>query len=182
MPDEVSNDDVMGSMMFERTKEEYPYLADKDISFKYSPNEGRGFLEFYGEDEPGSPEYPRPKEFPMGKIGLEIFNPKTRPLDILGDYVSHYGVEKDPYLSERYQQFSQSFTPEQEQRLQEQYKYYQEHPEYRESRPFEDWKKASGMPGYFRGYTFDQWENSKDAYTPQQLRVLDEIRKYLGVK
>ena len=109
MPDEVSNDDVMGSMMFERTKEEYPYLADKDISFKYSPNEGRGFLEFYGEDEPGSPEYPRPKEFPMGKIGLEVFNPKTRPLDILGDYVSHYGVEKDPYLSERYQQFSQSF-------------------------------------------------------------------------
>jgi hypothetical protein len=182
MPDEVSNDDVMGSMMFERTKQEYPYLADKDISFKYSPNEGRGFLEFYGEDEPGSPEYPRPKEFPMGKIGLEVFNPKTRPLDILGDYVSHYGVEKDPYLTERYQQFSESFTPEQQQRLQEQYKYYHEHPEYKESRPFEYWKKASGMPGYFRGYTFDQWENSKDAYTPQQLRVLDEVKKYLGVK
>jgi len=182
MPDEVSNDDVMGSMMFEKAKSEYPYLADKDISFKYSPNEGRGFLEFYGPDEPGSPEYPRPKEFPMGKVGVEVFNPKTRPLDILADYVSHYGVEQDPYLSERYQQFSQSFTPEQQQRLQEQYKWYQEHPEYKESRPFEDWKNASGMPGYFRGYTFDQWENSKDAYTPQQLQVLDQVRKYLGIK
>jgi hypothetical protein len=34
----------------------------------------------------------------------------------------------------------------------------------------------------FRGYTFNQWENAKDMYTPQQLQVLDQVRKYLGVK
>jgi len=182
MPDEVSNNDVMGSMIFEKAKTEYPYLADKDIAYKYSPAQGRGFLEFYSPEETGSPEYPRPKEIPMGKVGVEVFDPRTRPLDILADYVSHYGVEKDPFLAQRYQQFQQSFTPEQQQRLQEQYAYYQQHPEYKETRPYEEWLKASGMPGYFRGYTFDQWKDSQDAYTQQQLELLNQIRQYLGVK
>ena len=173
---------VVGQMLFEKAKSEYPYLSDKDIAFKYSPSEGRGFLEFYPPDEPGSPEYPRPAELPMGKVGLEVYDPKTRPIDILADYVSHYGVEQDPFLAQRYQQFSQSFTPEQIQRLQEQYQYYQQHPEYRESRPYEEWLRASGMPGYFRGYTFNQWEDAKSAYTPAQIELLDQIRKYLNVK
>lgn len=32
-----NDDEVMGQMMFEKAKTEYPYLADKDISYKYSP-------------------------------------------------------------------------------------------------------------------------------------------------
>ena len=174
--------DVMGQMLFDKAKTDYPYLSDKDISFKYSPNQGRGFLEFYPPDEPGSPEYPRPKELPMGRVGIEVFDPSTKPLDILADYVSHYGVESDPYLSERYQNFVKSMTPDQNQRLQEQYKYYQEHPEYKEQRAFEDWAKASGLPGYFRGYTFNQWPDSTQMYTPEQLNVLNQVRSYLGIK
>lgn len=180
--DEINNDEVLGAMMFEKARTDYPYLADKDIAYKYSPKEGRGFLEFYDPQEPGSPEYPRPKELPLGKVGIEVFDPKTKPIDILADYVSHYGVEKDPYLSELYKQFSSSMNPAQRQRLQEQYKYYQEHPEYKEQRPYEQWEKASGMPGYFRGYTFNQWDNPQDKYTAQQIQLLDQVRKYLGIK
>jgi len=176
------NNDVIGSLMFESAKKEYPYLADKDIAFDYAPGQGRGFLEFYSPEETGSPEYPRPKNIPLGRVGVQVFDPKTRPIDILADYVSHYGVENDPYLSERYQQFQQSFTPEQQQRLQEQYAYYQQHPEYKESRPYEEWLKASGMPGYFRGYTFNQWDDAKDMYTPEQLKTLDAVRSYLRIK
>lgn len=171
-----------GSKLFETAQQEYPYLANKDIAFKYSPQQGRGFLEFYSPEETGSPEFPRPKEIPLGKVGVEVFDPKTRPIDILADYVSHHGVEADPYLAQQYQQFIASMTPEQQQRLLEQYQYYQQHPEYKEDRPFEDWKKASGLPGYFRGYTFNQWENAKDLYTPQQIQALDLVRKYLGVR
>ena len=178
----VSNDQVIGQMLFEKAKTEYPYLADKDIAFDYAPAKGRGFLEFYSPEETGSQEYPRPQNIPMGKVGVQVFDPKTRPVDILADYVSHYGVETDPYLSERYQQFQQSFTPEQQKRLQEQYAYYQQHPKYKESRPYEEWLKASGMPGYFRGYTFNQWEDPKGYYTQQQLELLDQVRKYLNVK
>jgi hypothetical protein len=178
----VSNNEVIGQMLFERAKTDYPYLADKNIAFDYAPGKGRGFLEFYSPEETGSPEYPRPQNIPMGRVGVQVFDPKTRPIDILADYVSHYGVEKDPYLSERYQQFVQSFTPEQQQALQEQYAYYQQHPEYKETRPYEEWLKASGMPAYFRGYTFDQWKDSQDAYTQQQLELLNQIKQYLGVK
>jgi hypothetical protein len=182
MEDNVDDNNVIGQMLFEKAKTEYPYLADKDIAFDYAPNQGRGFLEFYSPEETGSPEYPRPENLPMGKVGVQVFDPTTKPIDILADYVSHYGVEKDPFLSERYQKFSNSFTPEQNQKLQEQYAYYQKHPEYKESRPYEDWLKASGMPGYFRGYTFNQWENSQDAYTKPQLDLLNQIREYLKVK
>ena len=180
--EQVTDNEVLGAQMFEKAQKEYPYLADKDISYKYSPQGGRGFLEFYDPKETGSPEYPRPKELPLGKVGIEVFDPKTKPIDILADYVSHYGVQKDPYLSERYKQFSGSMNPEQQKRLQEQYKYYQEHPQYKEQRPYAEWEKASGMPGYFRGYTFNQWDNPKEMYTPQQLQVLDQVRKYLNIK
>lgn len=171
-----------GNKLFERAQQEYPYLSDKNIAYKYSPGQGRGFLEFYDPEEIGSPEFPRPKELPLGKIGIEVFDPKTRTIDILADYVSHYGVEKDPFLMERYKQFIGSMTPQQRQHLQNQYKYYQQDPEYKEQRPYEDWEKASGLPGYFRGYTFNQWENPQEIYTPEQMKMLDEVKKYLGVK
>jgi hypothetical protein len=170
-----------GGKLFEAAQKEYPYLAGKDIAYKYSPQQGRGFLEFYDPQETGSPEYPRPKELPLGKVGIEVFDPKTKPIDILADYVSHYGVEQDPYLVQQYQQFAGSMSPEQRQRLQQQYQYYQQHPEYKEQRPYQEWEKASGMPGYFRGYTFNQWDNPQEMYTPQQIQMLDQVRKYLGV-
>lgn len=171
-----------GAKLFEKAQQEYPYLSGKDIAYKYSPNQGRGFLEFYDPEETGSPEYPRPKELPLGKVGIEVFDPKTRTIDILADYVSHYGVEKDPYLTQRYQEFINSMSPEQRQILREQYQYYQQHPEYKEQRPYEEWEKISGLPGYFRGYTFNQWENPQEMYSPQQIQLLDQVRQYLGIK
>ena len=171
-----------GNKLFERAQQEYPYLSGKDIAYKYSPQQGRGFLEFYDPQETGSPEYPRPKELPLGKVGIEVFDPKTRPIDILADYVSHYGVEKDPYLAQRYQEFIGSMSPQQRQILQQQYQYYQQHPDYQEKRPYEEWEKASGLPAYFRGYTFNQWENPQEMYSPQQIEMLNQVKKYLGVK
>lgn len=179
MPDDNA---VVGQMLFEKAKKEYPYLADKEIAFDYAPAKGRGYLEFYSPTETGSPEYPRPQNIPMGKVGVQVFDPRTRPVDILADYVSHYGVENDPFLKAQYEQFSKSFTPEQQKRLQEQYAWYQNNPKFKESRPFEEWAKSTGIPGYFRGYTFNQWDDAKSAYTPQQLLLLDQVKKYLGVK
>ena len=184
MENDVSNDEVLGQMLFERAKTEYPYLADKDVGFTYTPNKGRGYLEFYAPDEPGSEDFPRPKELPMGKVGIQVFNPKTRTTDILSDYVSHYGVENDPKLKSNYDSFISSLNPEQNKRLQEQYAFYQKDPEYKETRPYEEWLKASGYPGYFRGYTFDQWpaEFNQKAYTKEQIDLLNQVRQYLGIK
>jgi hypothetical protein len=72
----------------EQARQEFPRLKELDIGYKYTPTEDRGFIEFYPEDEPGSPDFPRPKELPMGKPGIEVYNPKTRPIDVAGDIAS----------------------------------------------------------------------------------------------
>ena len=172
-----NDDEVLGQMMFDKAKKDYPYLADKDISFAYTPQGGDRKLEFYAPDEPGSPESPRPTQLPMGRAGVQVFNPQVSPLDILGDYVSHHGVEQDPKLQALYQQFSGQLDPEM---MKRRYQYHQQN--LGETRPYEQWHKSTGLPEMFRGYTFNQWDNAKEMYTPQQLQVLDQVRKYLGIK
>lgn len=174
MAEDISNDDVMGQMLFEKAKAEFPYLKDKDVAFAYTPipDESR-FLEFYSPEETK-----RPKYLPAGKVGIEVFSPKVRPIDILGDYVSHYGVQNDPELAKLYSGFKQTVP---DTTMRERYAYHQQ--KLGEKRPYEDWLEISGMPEYFRGYTFNQWgENAKQMYTPEQLQYLDKIRQYLGIK
>jgi len=162
-----------------KAQEEFPRLRNLDIDYKFTPKEGRGFLEFYPPDEPGSPEYPRPKELPMGRLGIEIYDPKTRPIDIAGDIASHWLIYNDPKMIDYYGKFRESITPEQQQRLQRQYEFSRKN--YGENRPYQEWEEISGMPGYFRGYPFQQWspEENDEAYTPGQRALLDEMMKYL---
>lgn len=170
----ADDNEIMGQMMFEKAKTEYPYLADKEISFAYTPTEGDRMLEFYNVDETERPAY-----LPAGKVGIEVFSPKAKPIDILGDYVSHYAVEKDPKLSQMYEGFK-SATPEQVMR--ERYAYHQQN--FKEDRPYEDWARMTGYPELFRGYTFNQFpaESTQEIYSPEQLKYLDQVRQYLGIK
>jgi len=160
-----------GGKLWEKAQQDYPYLSGKDVAYKYSPATNPEYmLEFYqGSDLP---------DWAKGKqAAIEVFNPQTRPIDILGDYVSHYGVEKDPQLQAYYQQFQNLLDPA---AMQQRYQYHAQN--LGEQRPYEEWSKMTGIPELFRGYTFDQWENAKEMYTPQQLQVLDQVRKYVGVK
>jgi hypothetical protein len=163
----------------EQARQEFPRLKELDIGYKYTPREDRGFIEFYPADEPGSPDFPRPKELPMGKPGIEVYNPKTRPIDVAGDIASHYMIYNDPSMMDYYNQFRHSINPEQQQRLQQQYEFYQQN--YGENRPYEKWYEMTGLPGYFRGYPFQQWEPEfvEQAYTPQQRLLLDQMMNYL---
>jgi hypothetical protein len=192
--DTIKND--RAGKLLEIAQKEYPYLADKSIAYKYTPSQDFRQLEFYqGEDLPDWAKS-------TGKqVAIETFNPQTRPIDILGDYVSHYGVKQDPQLVQLYQQFSQSVPQETYQkRLNETIQNIQEdierekNPEQKQmlmqelqsiqTQPQEWWQRA-GLPEYFRGYPFKQWgsdDEAKQMYTPQQLQVLDKVRKYLGIK
>ena len=88
------NQDVMELVRQERTpdflsqaQQEYPYLKNKEIDILYNPKpQEQRYLEFYPPDEPGAPDMPRPKELPMGRVGMEVFRSDVRPIDILGDY------------------------------------------------------------------------------------------------
>jgi hypothetical protein len=183
---QIEDNEVMDAMTEERTPDflseaqtAYPYLKDKELDIVYTPKpKETRFLEFYPPDEPGSPEMPRPKSLPMGRVGIEVFRPNVKPIDILGDYVSHYGVQADPELKKYYGQFRESLDPKV---MQERYKYHREN--FGETRPFEEWSESSGVPEIFRGYTFNQFgDNAAELYTPQQLMILDQVRKYLGIK
>ncbi len=163
--------------VFSQAKQQYPILNKYDLQYKMSPNRGKGYLEFWPPGEGGAPDLPRPKEFNINKPGIEVYDPKTRPEDILGDAVSHHLVNVDPQLKADYANFEKSLTPQQQSKLQEQYQWAQKNEG--ERRPYQDWYKASGLPGFFRGYLFNQWENPERIYTPEQIKFFDGVRERL---
>lgn len=163
-----------------QAKTQYPILNTLDIQFKRNHQPDRGYLEFWPEDETGTAQQPRPKEFAHGKIGVEIYNENTRPIDILGDVVSHHLVKTDPTISMYYQKFEESLTDEQKDRLKEQYQHAKTNEG--ETRPFEQWYASTGLPAYFRGYAFQQWDQPEQLYTPGQRKMFDTMMQHLGRK
>lgn len=160
----------------EEAKRKYKVLP-KDLIGVYSDPRsanGRG-LEFWNEEDPGSPEYKRPESIPMGKIGVEIFK-DISPDDVAGDYVSHYGVKKDPALKELYSRFISSVPQE---TMQKRYAYHVQN--FGEKRDFNSWAEIAGYPELFRGYVFNQFgKDAEKIYTKDQLKILNEVKKYLG--
>ena len=171
---------------FERlseAKRQYPYLQDKDFDYveNLTDDKKAGYLEFWEPGDEGPPDgsVKRPEGIGIDRMGIEVRNPDTRPIDILGDYVSHEAIYSDPKLKDIYDRYTSTLTDKQ---LKVKYEY--EKKNYGEDRPFEQWAERSGKPGMFRGYTFDQFSEDeiKDAYTEEQLKILDEARDYLGIK
>jgi len=95
----------------------------------------------------------------------------------MGDVASHELVNTDPIISDHYRQFKESMTMEQIARLNEQYQFARQN--YGEKRDFDEWSEMSGMPGWFRGYAFDQWEHPEEMYTQDQIKRFDEMMEYL---
>lgn len=163
--------------VFDEAKRQYPILGSLGLAYKNNPGGGQGYLEFWPGEETGTPERPRPKEFPMGQAGVEVFNQSTRPIDIMGDVASHHLINQDPYVKQHYQQFEQSLTPQQQGRLTKQYLYAKANEG--EQRPYQQWYRMSGLPAYFRGYAFQQWDRPEEMYTPQQMQRFDKMMEYL---
>lgn len=113
----------------------------------------------------------------MGTTGIEVYNPKTRPIDIMGDVASHYLTQTDPTVKSFYEQFQQSMTPRQRDIMKEQYQHARQNEG--EARPYDQWHERTGLPGYFRGYVFDQWPNAREMYTPKQIEMFDKMHEYL---
>jgi len=177
------------SNLLDKARDQYPILKDQDYGYVENFRPNAGFLEHWNPGDPG--EAPtsgtdlnalRPKELPMDKPGLEIRDPNTRPIDILGDIASHHLINTDPVVKNAYHKLQDSMTPQQQAILQDQYQYAQKNEG--EKGTFDDWKERAGMPGFFRGYTFQQWpkEFNDRAYTQQQRDDLDKLMAYFQQK
>lgn len=162
--------------------QQYPILKNLNMGVINTPMPGDNrMLEFWPPDEPGDAQFPRPKQFPLGKPGVQVISPETKPSDIAGDVVSHYLVNTDPKLKGMYDQFAQSFqTPEAQARLREDYKWARANEG--EKRPFDEWATTTRIPDYFRGYVFKQWPEKAygEMYSPDQRGLLDQMSSYIG--
>jgi hypothetical protein len=168
-----------GGGIFDQATRDYPVLKNYDIGYKENIGGGQGYMESYPPGEEGTREFPRPKEFPISGFGVENYRSDTRPIDVLGDVASHHLVNVDPTIKKTYQDFTQSLEPWQEDILRDQYQHATQNEG--ETRPYEQWRDVSGLPAYFRGYTFQQWpdEFNQRVYTPEQRRMLDGAMKYM---
>lgn len=183
----ANNDRDLGRQpknVIDQALDQYPILKAQGVVGKMNLGGGGGYLESWPEGEEGVSDGGlgglRPKDIPIDKFGVEVRDPKTRPIDVLADVVSHRMVKTDPTLKSAYDQFAKSITPEQEARLHEQYAYAQKNEG--EKGSYDDWKQRAGLPAYFRGYTFKQWPDSftATAYTPEQKKLLDGVMSYLS--
>jgi hypothetical protein len=165
--------------LLDQAKKEYPALRDLDIGYVENPKNDSGYLEYWRPGETGTPDRPRPESLRPDKPGLEIYRKDTRPIDILGDVVSHQLVDTDPKIKGYYDQFRSSLTDDQKQILREQYQHARDNND--EKRTFGQWAQVSGLPAYFRGYAFQQWpaEKMKQLYTPEQRAMFDEMIGHL---
>lgn len=165
--------------LLDQARQQYPVLQNYDIGYKNNPGGGQGYMESWPAGEPGSAASPRPSDLPANQFGVENFNPNSRPIDLLGDVASHHLVNVDPRVKQAYQDFTGSLEPWQHNILQQQYQHATQNQG--ETRSYEAWRDNTGLPAYFRGYTFQQWpdEFNKQAYTPQQTAGLDNVMNYL---
>lgn len=173
--------------LLEQARSQYPVLKNYDYGYVENFRPNAGFLEHWDPGEAGvaptsenSLDSLRPKGLPLEKPGLEIRNPATRPIDILGDIVSHHLVNTDPTVKAAYEKLQASLTPRQQDILKDQYDYARKNEG--ETGSFDDWKTRAGLPSFFRGYTFQQWpkEFNDKAYTPEQRADLDKLMGYLS--
>lgn len=154
------------------TSNQYPAIADSlsKMSSRTSVGKNDNMLEFYPPGEKDS--------FDPSKPAIDIYTDKVRPQDIAGDVVSHYLARgQDKTLTDYYDKFQGSMTPQQLSTLEDQYKWSVQHEG--ETRPLEKWKEKAGIPAYFRGYAFGQWPNSEHMYTPEQVHMFDQMNSYL---
>jgi hypothetical protein len=185
---EVNNDEIMSALdkdramdIWRKTVESYPVM--KDVDFSYKPSgveqpEGAG-IETYGVQE----TY-RPAHLPLGKVGIGAWSSKGLDAEgLVGDYLSHHLVYNDPKIAEMYKQFQTQTmaNPQSQDFLKE---LYRESQDFGEKRPYEQWLQVSGWPQYLRGYVSRQFtpENYSKVYSPEQIKLMDQMRQMVGLK
>lgn len=165
--------------VWEQAQHDYPRLRSLPVDYLRTPRAGAEKLEAWPPGEIGTPARPRPRQFAGDRYGVEVYSQHVRPIDILGDVVSHFMVNTDPTIKDIYNRFGRSLTSQQRDRLRSQWQWSQHHEH--ERRPFDQWLTAAGLPAYFRGHAFQQWpeQQTRGWYTSEQLQMFDQMMEYL---
>jgi len=172
MPNQLSKLLAQYHPLVAKTMAQYPTLQPylSQIAFKDNPAQDGRMLEYYPKGETDS--------FDPSRNAVEVFGGRASPQDLAGDLVSHQLANgENTQLGRYFSDFVQSMTPKQKAILQEQYQWAKD--KEGETRPYDQWAQASGLPAYFRGYAFNQWPGRQDMYTPQQIQQFDQMNRFL---
>ena len=151
----------------------YPFIQ------QYNPlvsvGAGEGYAETWPQNEPGAPDVPRPKEFPMSRAGVQVFRPNDfGPHDLAAEF-----LHIDPFANETRDRLRASMTPAQIENLKNSAGDY--HATLK-SGGSEDRAIQNSIDSALRGYTVGQWPaeaNASMGYNSDQLGMLDALKNYM---
>jgi len=159
--------------MVRQAGSQYPFI--NQFNPLVSLGRGEGYAETWPANETGDASYPRPEEFPMDRIGVQVFRPDAfGPSDLAAEM-----LHVDPRANEPRARLLQSLTPSQIATLKAGSGDYQE-----SMRSGQPERKAleNAVDAAMRGYTVNQWPQSANDqmnYMPAQRSILDHLRNYM---
>jgi hypothetical protein len=178
---------TQSSNVVDQAVAKYPRLKSLNPAYVQSNENPNGYmLEHWGPNDTKYGNTPRPKELPLGRIGIQVFNPKTTADDVAGDIVSHRLVNIDPEISGTYKQFKSSLTPKQKDFLRGDYE--EEVKVAKKSGSdmpgaFDEWLDRVGTPAALRGYAFNQYNprvQKEFGYSEKQKELLNKIKTHIS--
>jgi len=160
-------------LLVRRAAQAYPFIT------QYNPlvvtGNGEGYAETWPADEPGAPDWPRPKELPMGRVGVQVFRPNEfGPTDLAAEF-----LHVDPVAHETRSKLLESMTPAQIEALKSASGDYAMSLRVGQS---EDMALQNAVDSALRGYTVGHWPEEANAsmgYTKQQKDMLDNLKRYM---
>lgn len=167
------NNQNAAAALLQAASSRYPFLT------KYKPlvsyGSGEGYAETWPIGEEGDEKYKRPQEFPLDRVGVQVFKPdKFGPSDLAAEF-----LHVDPRANEARSMLLSSLTPQQIIALKRNSGDYAE--SIRMGLP-ENRALQNAVDSALRGYTIGQWPeeaNRSMGYTPSQMQVLNNLKSYM---
>ena len=177
-PESRSNSNPYIDSLMRKAMQDYPFLSQHKPVVITNPDQGFGFAQTYSPEETGKPlgdgTFSRPKELPMGQLGIEIYRPDAFTHHDLAGEVLHV----DPYAREISDKLAKTWSPEQLKNLREHALDYQATLD--EGRPEAD-AVRNATDSAVRGYAVNQWPeevNTSFEYQPVQRALLESLKNY----
>jgi hypothetical protein len=162
--------------LLQMAEQKYPFINQYNPIVSMSPNAGGGdYAETWRINDMGDRSRPRPKAIPPNRIGVEVYRPNDfGPTDLAAEF-----LHVDPYANATRAALLKSLSPQQIATLKH------------AAGDYADTLKMGGteqkaiensVDSAMRGYTVGQWPadaNAEMRYTPQQLQMLDALKRYM---